>query len=58
MLTEKEHKVLMETRLRNLERKYSRVIQHADLTDIAKEIKTEINTIRTAMTQNRNPSEK
>ena len=42
MLTEKEQKVLMETRLRNLKRKYSKVLQHADLTDMAIELKAEI----------------
>ena len=42
MLTEKEQKVLMETRLRNLKRKYSKVLQHADLTEMAIELKAEI----------------
>jgi hypothetical protein len=32
----------METKLRNLKRKYSKVIQHADLTDMAIELKAEI----------------
>ena len=42
MLTEKEQKVLMETKLRNLKRKYSKLIQHADLTEMAIELKAEI----------------
>ena len=45
MLTEKEQRVLKETQLRNLKRKYSKVIQHADLTDMALELKSEINTL-------------
>ena len=46
MLSDKEQRVLKETRLRNLERKYSRIIQHHDLTDMATELKHEINTIK------------
>ena len=42
-------KVYMETRIRNLERKYARLIQHADLTDMAVEIKNEINTLKSKL---------
>lgn len=41
-LSEAETKVLLETRLRNLKRKYAKVCQHADLTDTAIELKHEI----------------
>ena len=45
MLSEKETRVLNETKLRNLKRKYSRIIQHADLTNEAENIQKEIKTI-------------
>ena len=45
MLSEKEQRVLKETRLRNLKRKYSKLIQHADLTPEAEKIQHEIQTI-------------
>lgn len=38
-------KVLLETRLRNLKRKYAKVIQHADLGEQAIELKAEIDGI-------------
>ena len=42
-------KVYLETRIRNLERKYARLTQHADLTDMASEIKTEINNLKSKL---------
>ena len=43
MLSIKEKKVLNETKLRNLKRKYAKMIQHADLLDECAELKSEIN---------------
>lgn len=45
MLSDKENKVLMETRLRNLKRKQSRIINHPDLTQTALELQKEIDNI-------------
>ena len=42
-------KIYMKTRIRNLERKYARLIQHADLTDMAVETKNEINTLKSKL---------
>ena len=42
LLSERELRVLKETRLRNLKRKYAKLIQHADLTDEASNIKMKI----------------
>ena len=42
MLSEKESRVFKETRLRNLKRRYSKLIQHASLIDEASEVKKEI----------------
>ena len=39
------HKILLETRLRNLKRKYAKIIQHADLGEQAIELKAEIDGI-------------
>ena len=41
-LSDKERKVLNETKLRNLKRKYAKMIQHADLLDECAELKTDI----------------
>lgn len=49
MLSERENNVLMETRLRNLKRRYSKVKEHAELTDEARKILTEINHIETKL---------
>ena len=38
-------KVLLETRLRNLKRKYAKIIQHADFAEEAIELKAEIDGI-------------
>jgi hypothetical protein len=48
-----EQKVYMETRLRNLKRKYSKLIQNADLAEEAIELKADIDQIERelAMTQ-------
>ena len=40
-----ERRVFLQTRLRNLKRKYARVIQHADLFETARELKAEIDSI-------------
>ena len=39
-------RVYLQTRLRNLERKYAKVVQHADLVEYSLEIETEINDIK------------
>ena len=44
-MTDKEYRVYLETRLRNLKRKYSRLIQHSDLTDATKQTQKEIQEI-------------
>lgn len=41
-LTPKEERVLKETRLRNLKRKYAKITQHPDLTEEAIELKADI----------------
>lgn len=41
----KQRKVLLQTKLRNLKRKYVKLLQHADLVDEAREIKGEISEI-------------
>ena len=43
---DKERKVLLSARLRNLERKFSKMIPHAELADEALEIKKEIDSIK------------
>ena len=43
-MEKQERKVYLETRLRNLKRKYSRLIQHPDLIEETRETKQEINT--------------
>lgn len=40
-----ERKILLETRLRNLKRRYVRLLQHADLIEETREIKGEISEI-------------
>ena len=40
-----ERKVFLETRLRNIKRKHAKLIQHAELTDDALELKKEIDNI-------------
>ncbi len=42
-------KVYLGTRIRNLERKYARLTQHADLSDMAVETKNEINTLKSKL---------
>ena len=42
IMDEKQTRVFKQTRLRNLKRKYARLIQHADLKDTAISIKHEI----------------
>jgi hypothetical protein len=48
-----EQKIFLETRLRNLRRKYSKIIQHADLGEEAIDLKADIDQIERelAMTQ-------
>ena len=41
-----EEKVYLQTRLRNLKRKYSRVIQHSDLIEEAIDLKADIDNIQ------------
>jgi len=42
MLSEKEQRVLKETRLRNLKRTFSKMKEHAELTTEARNLQTEI----------------
>lgn len=49
-MTNRERKTLLETRLRNLKRKYSRIIQHSDLIEQAIELKAEIDGIEREVT--------
>lgn len=44
-----ERKVLLETRLRNLKRRYAHLLQHADLMEEARMIKGEISEIETEL---------
>lgn len=44
-MTDKERQVFLKAKLRNLKRKYSKVIQHSDLTEQAIELKAEIDGI-------------
>ena len=44
-MTDKEYKAFLKVKLRNLKRKYSKVIQHSDLTEQAIELKSEIDGI-------------
>ena len=45
-MTPQEKKVYKETKLRNLERKYAKVIQHPDLGEEAIELKAEIDHLK------------
>ena len=45
-LSKKEKRVLKQTKLRNLERKYAKLIQHSDLGEEAIEIKAEIDSLK------------
>ncbi len=45
-MTPKEKKVYKETRLRNLQRRYAKIIQHSDLGEEAIELKAEIDKIK------------
>ena len=45
MLTDNEEKCLKETRLRNLKRKYARIKEHADLMDVASDLRKEISNL-------------
>ena len=44
-MTDKERELFLKTKLRNLKRKYSKVIQHSDLAEQAIELKAEIDGI-------------
>ena len=44
-MTNDEHKVFLETRLRNLKRKYAKLLRHSDLIEEAIEIDREIKSI-------------
>ena len=50
MLSEKETKVLNETRLRNLQRKYTKLKEHPELINEARETQKEIQELQSAMT--------
>lgn len=52
---DKEQRVFLETRLRNLKRKYSRVIQHADQTETAIGLKADIDHIERQLKLNEFP---
>ena len=47
----KERKVLLEARLRNLKRKYAKIIQHSSLVQEALDLKKEIDEIDTQITK-------
>ena len=44
-MNNKEHRIYLQTKLRNLKRKYSKLIQNADLAEEAIELKAEIDGI-------------
>ena len=44
-LTDKERKVLKKTRLKNLKRKYTKMIQHPDLAEECIELKCDIDSL-------------
>ena len=45
-MNKKETKAFKKTKLRNLERKYAKVVQHADLDELAIELKAEIDGLK------------
>ena len=45
-MNKREERVLKQTRLSNLERKFSKIIQHPDLTEYAIELKCEIDSLK------------
>ena len=49
-MEDKEKKVFLETRLRNLKRKHTKLAQHADLTDEYFEISKEIESVEHELT--------
>lgn len=50
-MSDKEYKVYLETKLRNLKRKYAKLIQHSSLVQEALEIKKEIDEIDAQITK-------
>jgi len=44
-MEDRERKVFLETKLRNLKRKYAKIIAHSDLLQEALELKSEIDSI-------------
>ena len=44
-LSEKEKRALLQARIRNLKRKYSKIIQHSDLGEEAIELKSDIDAL-------------
>ena len=50
MLSDKERKCLNETRLRNLQRKYTKLKEHPELINEARETQKEIQELQSAMT--------
>lgn len=50
-MNERERKTLLEVKLRNLKRKYAKLIQHSSLVQEALEIKCEIDEIENQITE-------
>ena len=50
-MEDREYKVYMEARLRNLKRKYAKLLQHADLVDEAEAIGREIKLVEAQITK-------
>ncbi len=50
-MNERERKTLLEVKLRNLKRKYAKLIQHSSLVQEALEIKREIDEIEAQITE-------
>lgn len=44
-MNNKEHRIYLQTKLRNLKRKYSKIVRHADLGEEAIELKADIDSI-------------
>ena len=48
-LSHKEETVMKQTRLRNLKRKYAKMIQHADLTDESQKLQKDIKALESEL---------
>ena len=51
ILSEKERRVLKQTRLRNLKRRYAKMKEHSDLTEETIEIKADIDALERELKQ-------